>query len=135
MPLSDTLKIAAAGMRAQGDRLRVVAENIANAESTSSVPGGEPYRRKTVQFKNVLDRELGLETVKVATRGVDMSQFNRKFEPTHPAADEKGYVLYPNVSTLVEMMDMREARRGYEANLNIVEASKAMLARTLDLLR
>jgi flagellar basal-body rod protein FlgC len=133
--LADSLKIAAAGMKAQGDRLRIIAENIANADSTASVPGGDPYRRKTVMFKNVLDKELGIETVKVVKRGYDNSNFNKKYDPNHPAADEQGYVLLPNVSTIVEMMDMREARRGYEANLNIVEVSKAMLSRTLELLR
>jgi len=133
--LGDTLKIAAAGMKAQGDRLRVVAENIANADSTSNVPGGEPYRRKVVIFQNALDKELGVETVKIAKRTYDMSDFNKKYDPTHPAADEQGYVLYPNVNSIVEMMDMREARRGYEANLNVVEVAKAMLTRTLDLLR
>lgn len=133
--LGDTLKIAAAGMKAQGDRLRIIAENVANADSTSNVPGGEPYRRKVVIFQNVLDKELGVETVKIAKRTYDMSDFNKKYDPTHPAADEEGYVLYPNVNSIVEMMDMREARRGYEANLNVVEVSKAMLTRTLDLLR
>ncbi len=135
MQLSDTLKISAAGMKAQSDRLRVVAENIANAESTSQSPGGEPYRRKVVLFENALNKELGVESVRISKRGYDNSEFRKKFDPTHPAADEQGYVLYPNVSTIVEMMDMREARRGYEANLNVVEVSKAMLARTLDLLR
>lgn len=133
--LADTLKIAAAGMKAQGDRLRIVAENISNADSVSNVPGGEPYRRKIVIFQNMLDKELGVETVKVAKRTYDMSDFNKKYDPNHPAADEQGYVLQPNVNSIVEMMDMREARRGYEANLNVVEASKAMLSRTLDLLR
>ena len=122
-------------MKAQGDRLRVVAENIANANSTGAAPGAEPYRRKLVMFQNVLDREMGVETVKVVRRTHDMSDFNRKFDPNHPAADEQGYVLYPNVNTIVEMMDMREARRGYEANMNIVEICKAMLTRTIDLLR
>lgn len=135
MQLSDTLKISAAGMKAQGDRLRIVAENIANADSTSETAGGDPYRRKTVQFKNVLDREMGLETVKVVRRGYDQSDFRKKYDPSHPAADKQGYVLLPNVSTLVEMIDMREARRGYEANLNVIEVSKAMLTRTLELLR
>ena len=135
MQLSDTLKIAASGMKAQGDRLRVVAENIANADSTSATPGGEPYRRKVVMFQNVLDRELGIESVKVVKRTHDQSDFKKKFDPSHPAADEQGYVLYPNVNTIVEMMDMREARRGYEANLNMIEISKSMLTRTIDLLR
>lgn len=135
MQLSDTLKIAASGMKAQGDRLRVVAENIANADSTGATSGSEPYRRKIVIFQNVLDREMGVERVKVVKRTHDQSDFNKEFNPTHPAADEQGYVLYPNVNTIVEMMDMREARRGYEANLNMIEISKAMLTRTIDLLR
>lgn len=135
MQLTDTMKIAASGMKAQGDRLRVVAENIANADATGRSPGEAPYRRKTVLFGNVLDRELGIKTVKVTERGFDNSDFTKKFEPNHPAADEQGYVLYPNVSTIVEMMDMREARRGYEANINVIEVSKAMLTRTLELLR
>lgn len=135
MPLSDTLKIAAAGMKAQDDRLRVVAENLANADSTGVTPGAEPYRRKTVTFKNTLNKELGIETVKVSKRGYDPSDFVRKFDPSHPAANEQGYVLYPNVNTIVEMMDMQEARRSYEANLNVVQVSKTMLAQTIELLR
>lgn len=123
------------GMKAQGDRLRVVAENIANADSTGRSPGELPYRRKMVIFQNVMDKEMGVESVKVVKRTTDKSDFNRKYEPTHPAADEQGYVLYPNVSSIIETVDMREARRAYEANLNVIEASKAMLARTLDLLR
>ncbi|NBX04349.1 MAG: flagellar basal body rod protein FlgC [Alphaproteobacteria bacterium] len=135
MQISDSMAIAAAGMRAQGDRLRIVSENIANADATGSTPGADPYRRKVVTFENVLNKELGINTVKVTKRGFDNSQFNKKYDPTHPAADEQGYVLKPNVSTIVEMMDMREARRGYEANLNVIEVSKAMLARTLELLK
>ncbi|MEZ5692120.1 MAG: flagellar basal body rod protein FlgC [Rickettsiales bacterium] len=135
MQLSDSLAIAASGMKAQGDRLRVVAENIANAGSTGSKPGEEPYRRKIVTFHSQLDRELGVNTVEISERSYDMSDFMKKYEPTHPAADEQGYVLYPNVNTIVEMMDMREARRGYEANMNIIEVSKSMLSRTIDLLR
>lgn len=135
MHLADTLKIAAAGMKAQSDRLRVVAENIANADSTATTPGGEPYRRQVVLFKNVLDKELGIKTVQVVQRTQDNSEFQKRFDPTHPAADEQGYVLTPNVNPIVEMMDMREARRGYEANLSMVEISKAMLIRTLELIR
>ncbi len=135
MQLNDSLKIAASGMKAQSDRLRVVAENIANADSTGRTPDELPYRRKMVVFRNMLDKELGVETVKVASRTTDNSDFIKKFEPYHPAADEQGYVLYPNVNTIVESVDMREARRAYEANLGVVEVSKAMLARTLDLLR
>jgi flagellar basal-body rod protein FlgC len=135
MPLSDTMQIAAAGMKAQDDRLRIIAENLANADSTGEAPGVEPYRRKTVQFKNVLDKELGMEVVKISKRGYDTSDFRKKFDPSHPAADQDGYVLYPNVDPIIEMMDMQEARRTYEANLNVVQVSKAMLAQTIDLLR
>jgi flagellar basal-body rod protein FlgC len=133
--LGESLQISAAGMRAQGERLRVVAENIANAESTSSTPGGDPYRRKMVVFQNVLDKQLGTQTVKVTKHIQDMSAFNKKYDPNHPAADAQGYVLYPNVNSIVEMMDMREARRGYEANLDVVSASKSMLSATIALLQ
>src|SRR5689334_13598720 len=135
MPLSDTLQIAASGAKAQDDRLRIIAENLANADSTASVPGGQPYRRKIITFQNVLDKELGVEVVKVANRGYDNSDFQKKYDPAHPAADDQGYVLYPNVNTVVEMVDMQEARRAYEANLNVVSVSKAMLTQTIDLLR
>lgn len=135
MQLTDSLQIAAAGMRAQSDRLRVIAENIANADATGTNPNEEPYRRKMVVFQNVLDKELGIETVKVVRRVTDNSDFIQKFEPNHPAANEQGYVLYPNVQTPVEAVDMKEARRSYEANLGVIEVSKAMMARTLDLLR
>ena len=135
MRLSDSLAIASSGMKAQGDRLRVVAENIANTDSTGKTPEEQPYRRKVVVFKNVMDKELGVSTVKVVSRTHDMSEFRKKYDPTHPAADAQGYVLYPNVNSIVEMMDMREARRGYEANLNVVEVSKSMLSRTIDLMR
>lgn len=133
--LTDTLNISAAGMKAQGDRLRVVAENIANADSTATTPGGDPYRRKTIQFQNVLDRQTNLSSVRIARRGFDTTPFQKKFDPTHPAADAQGYIQLPNVSPIIEMMDMREARRGYEANLNVVEVSKSMLTQTLALLK
>lgn len=122
-------------MRAQGDRLRVIAENIANAKSTATTPGGEPYRRKVVLFQNVLDKEMGVNVVKVSKRTYDKSPFEKRYDPSHPAADEAGYVLYPNVNSIVEMMDMREARRGYEANLNVIEVSKSMLTQTIGLLK
>jgi len=133
--LADTLQISAAGMRAQSDRLRAVAENVANAESTAQVPGGDPYRRKVLVFENALNKELGIETVKIAKRTYDMSPFNRKYDPSHPMADAQGYVTYPNVNPIVEMMDMREARRGYEANIDVVQVSKAMLTQTISLLQ
>lgn len=135
MMLSDTLLIASAGMKAQGERLRVVSENIANVDSVPSQPGEQPYRRKLTIFGNMVDRNLGIETVQVVKRTYDNSEFNRKYAPYHPAADEQGYILQPNVNPMVEMMDMREARRGYEANLSVVEMTRNMLNRTLDLLR
>jgi flagellar basal-body rod protein FlgC len=135
MQLSDTMAIAAAGMKAQGDRLRVVSENIANADSTGRTPNELPYRRKVLVFANVLDKEQGINTVQISKRTVDSSEFRKKYDPSHPAADAQGYVQYPNVNSIVEMMDMREARRGYEANLNVIEVSKSMLSKTIDLLR
>lgn len=133
--LFSTLDISASGMKAQSDRLRVVSENIANAESVGTRPGEQPYRRKTISFKNHLDRETGADLVATNKIGTDRSDFLKKYDPSHPAANEEGYVLYPNVNPIMEMMDMREARRGYEANLNVVESSKAMLSQTINLLR
>ncbi len=130
-----TLRISAAGMQTQGTRLRVVAENIANANSLPTKPGDLPYRRKTVTFKNVLDRATGTDLVEVDRIGVDRSDLPRRYEPSHPAADASGYVLAPNVNSLIEMSDMREAERSYEANLNVIKASKAMLNETIDVLR
>lgn len=135
MDLMESLMISAAGMRAQGQRLRVVAENLANADSVSEVPGGDPYRRKTISFKNQLDRELGLETVQVKKVGEDPSDFRMKYDPGNPAADAKGYVKLPNVNSLIEMSDMREAQRSYEANLRAIEVARNMLQRTIDLIR
>jgi flagellar basal-body rod protein FlgC len=135
MDLMESLMISAAGMRAQGQRLRVVAENLANADSVAEVPGGDPYRRKTISFKNQLDRELGMETVQVSKVGEDPSDFRMKYDPGNPAADNKGYVKLPNVNSLIEMSDMREAQRSYEANLRAIEVARTMLQRTIDLIR
>ena len=135
MDLMESLMISAAGMRVQGQRLRVVAENLANADSVSEVSGGDPYRRKTISFKNQLDRELGLETVQVQKVGEDPSDFRMKYDPGNPAADAKGYVKLPNVNSLIEMSDMREAQRSYEANLRAIEVARTMLQRTIDLIR
>lgn len=133
--LVNSLHIAASGMKAQGARLRVVSENIANADSLGQFPGDQPYRRKTISFKDELDREMGVDLVEVDKYGVDDSEFELKYDPSHPAADDKGYVAQPNVNPMVEMIDMREARRGYEANLNVVEVSKAMLMQTINMLK
>ena len=130
-----TMRISGAGMRVQGERLRVIAQNIANASSLPQDPGGKPYRRQVITFKNQLDRALGLKTVRVSKIGLDRSAFGKRYEPDHPAADVDGYVLTPNVNTLIEMTDMREAQRSYEANLNVIKASKSMLNQTIDLLR
>jgi flagellar basal-body rod protein FlgC len=135
MDLADTIRISSSGLKTQQDRLKVVAQNIANAESTGTRPGEEPYRRKTITFKNALDKETGAQLVKTDKIGVDRSAFPRKFEPNSPLADAEGYVLQPNVNPINEMIDMREARRGYEANLNVIEASKSMLSQTISLLR
>ena len=135
MGFEKSLILSAAGMKAQGERLRVIAENLANRDSAATVPGGDPYRRKVVTFQNVLDRELHMNLVGVDRVREDKSEFPLKYDPTHPGANKDGYVKMPNVNTLVEMMDMREAQRSYEANLNMIEVSKAMLSRTLDLLR
>lgn len=135
MDLFRTLTISAAGMQAQGARLRVVSENLANANSTAETPEGAPYRRQVVTFRNVLDRDLGVHQVSVDKVVPDGAKFDRRYEPGHPSADEEGYVLYPNVNPLIEMMDMREAQRSYEANLNVIQQSKSMLMGTIDLLR
>ena len=133
--LSASSEIAAHGMKAHATRLRVISENLANANSTSEVPGGEPYRRKLLTFRNTLDRELEANTVTVKRIYDDQSELGVKYDPAHPAADENGYVLTPNVNPLIEMMDMREAQRSYEANLNVITASREMVAKTLELLR
>jgi len=130
-----TLRISAAGMKAQGTRLRVVSENVANADSLPTQPGGQPYRRKVVTFRNELDRNIGVDTVRVNRVKTDQSEFKQRYDPAHPAAGPDGYVLAPNVNTLVEMMDMREAQRSYEANLNVIKSSKTMLQSTIGLLR
>jgi flagellar basal-body rod protein FlgC len=135
MDLMQSLMISAAGMKVQGERLRVVAENLANADSVAETEGGDPYRRKTITFRNELDRQLGLETVQVDKVGVDRSDFRMKYDPGNPAADAKGYVKLPNVNSLIEMTDMREAQRSYEANLRAIEVARTMLQRTIDLLR
>lgn len=135
MDLMKSLDISASAMRAQGTRLRIVAENLANANSTGETPTDMPYRRQVVTFESVLDRATGAHLVQVADVTADDSAFTRKYEPGHPSADAEGYVLYPNVNSLVEMMDMREAQRSYEANLSVVDIAKQMVMKTIDMLR
>jgi flagellar basal-body rod protein FlgC len=131
----NSLHIASAGMEVQSTRLKVTAQNIANADSIAETPGGDPYRRKIVTFRNVFDREMGIDKVQVKKVGLDDSDFKLKYEPGHPSADADGYVAYPNIEPMVEMMDVREAQRSYEANLHVIEMSKRMLQQTVDLLR
>ena len=135
MELSQALSISAAGMDVQTKRLRVIAENLANQDSTGSFPGATPYRRKTVVFEDVMDRSLQAETVKVKSVIPDASPFPQKYDPSNPAADKGGYVRTPNVNSFIEMMDMREAERSYSANLNVMQASRSMLTRVIDLLK
>ncbi|MEQ9146375.1 MAG: flagellar basal body rod protein FlgC [Parvibaculaceae bacterium] len=135
MDLVKSMMIAASGMRAQSGRMRVLAENIANSQSTASTPGGEPYRRQVVTFKSELDRQTGANMVSLGRPVADQSDFELKYMPNHPAADENGYVQMPNVNGMVEAMDMKEAQRSYEANLNMIQASRRMLSQTIELLR
>ena len=130
-----TMRISGSGMRVQGQRLRVIARNIANANSLPQEPNENPYRRKVMTFKNEFDRATGLDTVRVKRVRPDMSDFGKRYEPNHPAADADGYVLTPNVNTIIELSDMREAQRSYEANMNVIKASKAMLNSAIELLR
>ena len=132
-PRNSAMAVAAGALKAQQSRMRVIAENIANAESTASTAGGQPYRRQTPVFQA---REIdGATGVVLAEVRPDMSNFRSEYDPTHPAANAEGYVTRPNVDTLIEAMDMREAQRAYEANLNVIETARAMDARTLDILK
>ena len=134
MDLFDAMAQAAHGMKAQGVRMRVISENLANAETTGTEEGEAPYQRKIITFKNVLDRTSGRKQVEVNSIIPDSSDFIMKYDPNHPAANKDGYVKMPNVNPLLEMMDMREAQRSYEANLGVIDIAKGMLMRTLDLL-
>lgn len=132
---SKAMTIAASGMLAQNVRLRVISENIANAESIGTSPGGEPYRRQTVSFRNALDRHLGANLVELNKIGRDRTQFPVRHDPGHPAADGEGRVLLPNVKPLIELMDLREAQRSYQANLRVIDVARTMVSRTIELLR
>lgn len=134
--LFSSMTTSAYGMRAQGERLRVTSENLANASTTAKTPEGDPYRRKVITFKNEMDRQEQLNLVKVdSIRDDKDADFTLKYMPDHPAADKEGYVKMPNVNVLVEMSDMREAQRSYEANLSMMENTRAMMNRTIDMLR
>ncbi|MDK9697936.1 MAG: flagellar basal body rod protein FlgC [Siculibacillus sp.] len=135
MEFDQSLKIAASGLKAQSGRMRIIAENIANADSTARTADGDPYRRKVPTFASKFDKELGASTVELGRVERDRTDFKSRYEPGHPAADATGYVKYPNVEPLIESVDMREAQRSYEANLNIVTATRRMILKTLDILK
>jgi flagellar basal-body rod protein FlgC len=134
MDFSKSMAVAASGMRAQTDRMKTIAENIANANSTSPIKGADPYRRKIATIKPDFDRELDATLVKPGKPMPDQSDFRSQYDPGNPNADKQGYVKLPNVDSLVEIMDMREAQRSYEADLSVMESTKQMLAKTVDLL-
>ncbi len=135
MDMATALTISARGMQAQTARLRVIAENLANQDTTGSSPGAQPYRRKTISFANQLDRGLGLELVKVRRIDHDKSEFPLRYDPGHPAADPSGYVRTPNVNSMIEVMDMREAQRSYGANLAVMQSARSMISRTIEMLK
>lgn len=135
MDLVKAMEMAAKGMKAQGQRMKVISENLTNAETTGKTSKDNPYQRQMAIFKNELNRADGTKEVTVDKITTDKTPFILKYDPSHPAADEKGYVKYPNVNPLLEMMDMREAQRSYEANLGVIEVARSMLMRTIDLLR
>lgn len=129
------MKVAGSGLEAQSNRLRVVSENIANAQSTSTVAGGDPYQRKTISFLSELDKATGVNLITSDSISRDDSAFPTKFDPGNISADSAGYVKMPNVNVLVEMADMREANRSYEANLQVVKQVKSLVSMTIELMR
>ena len=132
---ASSLQIAAGGLHAQSARMRVIAENLANADSAGKTPDEDPYRRRIPTFKAEFNREMDAFNVKVGRMALDQSEFDSRYEPGHPAANDAGFVKYPNVDPLIELADMREAQRTYEANLNVIRSSRAMFGQTLDILR
>lgn len=135
MDLDSSIGVSASGLRAQSLRMRVIAENLANRDSVATEPGGDPYRRRVATFVSEIDRVTGATQVKVKSIEADQSQFQRTYEPGNPAANAAGYVLRPNVNSLVESADMKAAQRSYEANLNAIESARGMTMRTIDLLK
>lgn len=135
MDFLKTLMISSAGLKVQTGRMRIIAENVANADSVASTPGGDPYRRQIPTVTSKFDKELGAEMVRLGKVVPDRTDFEVKYEPNSPAADTNGNVKYPNVSPLIEMVDMQSAQRTYEANLNVVSSTRNMLQKTIDILR
>ena len=134
-PLQATLRIAGSGLEAQSVRLRVISENIANAQSSGDTPGADPYTRQTISFDSALDRSLGAPLVKVKTIGRDDAPYKVEHDPGNPAADAAGFVKMPNVDVLTELADMREANRTYEANLQVAKQSAELIGQTVSLLK
>ncbi len=135
MEMDAALTISARGMQAQTTRLRVIAENLANQQTTGGAPGAAPYRRRTVTFSDRMERTLGVETVGVSQIGTDPTPFPQRYDPSNPAADGRGYVQMPNVNSFVEIMDMRDAQRSYDANLGVMQTTRAILTRTIAMLK
>ncbi|EPX77998.1 flagellar basal body rod protein FlgC [Salipiger mucosus] len=133
--ISTIMKTAGSAMRAQTKRLEVTSENVANAQSTGDTPGADPYRRKTVTFGGMVHKASGAPMVEVRDVGRDMSDFPKEYRPNHPAADQSGYVKMPNVSTLIEMTDMREASRAYEANMNMLTNGRRMRSQMIQMMK
>jgi flagellar basal-body rod protein FlgC len=133
--LTAALKVAASGLGAQSERLRVVSENLANAQSTGTGPGSDPYQRKTISFVSELDRSSGASLVGIGSIDRDHSDFPVEFQPGNEAADEKGYVKMPNVNVLIEMADMTEANRSYVANLQVIKQARDLISMTIDRMR
>ena len=134
--LYSAMSVSASGLRAQSTRMKIISENLANADTAATTPGGDPYRRKMVVFKDILDKRMGVEKVQVDRIVNDKkTPFTTKYMPDHPGADANGYVKMPNVESLMETMDMREAQRSYEANLGMIEQSRNMVMQTIDILR
>ena len=134
-PLQVSLKIAGSGLEVQSKRVRVVSENMANAQSTGRTPGADPYTRKTISFETEVDRATGASLVRVEAIERDRAPYRTEHDPGHPAADANGFVKLPNVNVLVEMADMREANRSYQANLQVIKQAREMISMTIDLLR
>lgn len=133
--IMDASVISAYGMRAQGERIKIISQNVANVDSMGTTAGGDPYRRQTISFKQMMDDDAGIKVIKTDKIGQDQTEFEMKYMPGHPAADASGYVKIPNVNMTFEMADMREAQRSYEANLGMLEMSRSLVSKLVDLLR
>ncbi len=134
-PIQASLRIAASGLQAQSSRIKVVSENMANAQSTGNTPGADPFRRKTISFESEMQRAEGVSLVRIKDTGEDQSDFKTEYNPGHPAADANGYVKLPNVDLLVESADMREANRSYQANIQVIKSTRELFSMTIDLLK